>query len=89
MGKAEERSRVDRIVVCEERLIWFEGMPVVVGDESMAAGLFLIIVLRYMCMENFGTWDEKTQAMRTFRKLYVEGVLNKTKYFLPKMCFLC
>ena len=45
MGKAEERCRVDRAVVCEESLIWFEGMPVVVGDEPMAAGLFLFIVV--------------------------------------------
>lgn len=40
MGKAEERCRVDRVVVCEESLIWFEGVPVVVCDERMAAGLF-------------------------------------------------
>ena len=32
---------MDRIELCEESLIWFEGMPVVVGDESMAAGFFL------------------------------------------------
>lgn len=25
----------------EASLIWFEGVPVVVGDEPMAAGLFL------------------------------------------------
>ena len=41
MGKAEERCWVDCAVVCEESLIWFEGMPVVVGEEPMAAGLFL------------------------------------------------
>ncbi len=41
MGKAEERCRVDRIELCEESLIWFEGIPVVVGDESMAAGVFI------------------------------------------------
>ena len=40
MGKTEERCRVDCSVVCEESLIWFEGMPVVVCDERMAAGLF-------------------------------------------------
>jgi hypothetical protein len=40
MGKAEERCRVDRAVVCEESLIWFEGVPVVVCDERMAAGFF-------------------------------------------------
>mgnify|MGYP006988977735 CR=1 FL=1 len=40
MGKAEEWRRVDCFVVCEESLIWFEGMPVVVGDELTAAGLF-------------------------------------------------
>ena len=45
MGKVEERCRVDRAVVCEESLIWFEGMPVVVCDERMAAGLFLFIVV--------------------------------------------
>ncbi len=27
MGKAEERCRVDRTVVCKEGLIWFEGCP--------------------------------------------------------------
>ena len=42
MGKAEERCRVDRIELCEESLIWFEGMPVVVGDEPMTAGIFLL-----------------------------------------------
>ena len=31
---------MDRAVVCEESLIWFEGLPVVVGGEPMAAGLF-------------------------------------------------
>ena len=41
MGKAEERCRVDRIELCEESLISFEGMPVVVGDEPMTAGFFL------------------------------------------------
>ena len=41
MGKAEERRWVDCAVVCEESLIRFEGMPVVVGDEPMTAG-FLI-----------------------------------------------
>ena len=45
MGKAEERCRVDCIVICEESLIWFKGMPVVIGDEPMAAGLFLFIVV--------------------------------------------
>ena len=40
MGKVEERCRVDRIELCEESLVWFEGMPVVVGDEPMAAGFF-------------------------------------------------
>ena len=30
VGKAEERSRVDRAVVCSKSLIWFEGMPTVV-----------------------------------------------------------
>ena len=46
MGKVEERCRVDRAVVCEESLIWFEGMPVVVGDKPMAAGLFYIDKVR-------------------------------------------
>ena len=41
MGKAKEWSWVDCAVVCKESLIWFEGMPVVVGDELMTAGLFL------------------------------------------------
>ena len=40
MGKAEEWCRMDRAVVCEESLIWFEGMPVVVGDELMTTGFF-------------------------------------------------
>ena len=40
MGKAEERGRVDCFIVCEESLIWFEGMPVVIGDEPMTAGFF-------------------------------------------------
>ena len=50
MGKAEERCRMDCAVVCEESLIWFEGMPVVVGDEPMAAGLFLFIVVLCECV---------------------------------------
>lgn len=41
MGKTEERSRVYCAGLCEESLIWFKGMPVVVGDEPMATGLFL------------------------------------------------
>ena len=41
MGKVEERCRVDCIAVCEENLIWFEGMPVVVGYEKMTEGIFL------------------------------------------------
>ena len=40
MGKAEEWCRLDCIVVCEESIIWFEDMPVVVGDEPMATGFF-------------------------------------------------
>ena len=43
MGKVEERCRVDRVVVCEESLIWFEGMPVVVGDEPMATGFLCLL----------------------------------------------
>lgn len=46
MGKAEERCGVDRAVVCEESLIWFEGMPVVVCNERMATGLFLCLSYR-------------------------------------------
>ena len=42
MGKAEERCWMDRIELCEESLIWFEGMPVVVGDEPVATGFFLL-----------------------------------------------
>ena len=34
---------MDRVVVCEESLIWNEGMPVVVGDEPMAAGFFAFV----------------------------------------------
>ena len=49
MGKAEEWGWVDCTVVCEENLIWFEGMPVVVGDEPMAAGFFYILLFT-----NFG-----------------------------------
>lgn len=40
MGKAEERCRFHFAGLYEESLIWFEGMPVVVGDELMATGLF-------------------------------------------------
>ena len=43
MGKAEEWCRMDRAVVCEESLIWFEGLPVVVGDELMAAGVLCLL----------------------------------------------
>lgn len=45
MGKAEERCRVDCVVVCEESLIWSEGMPVVVGDEPMAAGFLYLLYI--------------------------------------------
>lgn len=41
-GADEERNRMDCAVVCEERMIWFEGMPVVVSDELMAAGIFYV-----------------------------------------------
>ena len=40
MGKAEERGWFHCAGLCEENLIWFEGMPVVIGDKSMAAGFF-------------------------------------------------
>ena len=30
----------DLAVVCEEGLIWFEDMPMVVGDEPIAVGFF-------------------------------------------------
>ena len=42
MGKAEERGWFHCAGLCEENLIWFEGMPVVIGDKSMAAGFFLV-----------------------------------------------
>ena len=42
VGQAEERNRMDRIVVCEKNLIWFEVVPVVVGDELIAAGIFYV-----------------------------------------------
>ena len=51
MGKAEERCRVDRIVVCEESLIWFEGMPVVVWLVWLD-GCGLIFILT-----NFVVWN--------------------------------
>ena len=35
---------MDCIVVCEKSLIWFEEMPVVVGDEPMATGLFCLSI---------------------------------------------
>ena len=44
MGKAEERCGMDCAVVLQESLISFEGMPVVVGDEPMATGLFYLVV---------------------------------------------
>ena len=44
MGKAEERGRVDRVELCEESLIWIEGVPVVVGDELMTTGIFNLVV---------------------------------------------
>ena len=44
MGKAEERGRFHFAGLCEESLIWFEGMPVVVGEEPMATGLFYLVV---------------------------------------------
>ena len=47
MGKAEERCWFHFAGLCEESLIWFEGMPVVVGDEPMAAGLFLFDFLPF------------------------------------------
>ena len=62
MGKAEERCRVDRIELCEESLIWFEGMPVVVGDEPMTTpddyghflfGRFLLFYSRFMQQSTF------------------------------------
>ena len=40
MGKAEERCRVDCVGLCEESLIWFEGMPVVIGGEPMIMGFY-------------------------------------------------
>ena len=43
MGEAEERNWMDQFGFCEESLIWFEGVPVVVCDEWMAAGFFVCI----------------------------------------------
>ena len=45
MGKAEERGWVHCVGLCEESLIWFEGVPVVVGDELMAAGFLHEIIV--------------------------------------------
>ena len=52
MGETEERCWVDCIVVCEESLLLFENMPVVVGDEPMAAG---ILCLLYVLKLNYKT----------------------------------
>ena len=46
MGKTEERCRIHCFGLCKESLIWIEGMPVVVGDELMAAVLFYIDKVR-------------------------------------------
>ena len=43
MGKAEERCRVDRVVFLQESLIWFEGMPVVVGESRWLRAFFVHI----------------------------------------------
>ena len=44
MGKAKERGRVDRVVVCGDNLIRFEGMPVVVWLVWRdGCGLFLFV----------------------------------------------
>ena len=40
--KEDKIYEMDCAVVCEERMIWFEGMPVVVSDELMAAGIFYV-----------------------------------------------
>lgn len=61
MGKAEERCRMDRVVICEESLICFDGMPVVIGDKSMAPGLFFIDKLR--CLE----YDYSSISVYIFR----------------------
>ena len=42
MGKAEKRRGVDCAVSGFQSLIWFEGKPVVVGDELMTAGFFYL-----------------------------------------------
>lgn len=47
MGKVKEWRRVDCVELCEESLIWFEGVPVVVGDEPMAAGFFCVSYIFY------------------------------------------
>ena len=44
MGKAEERSRVDCVVVYEKGLIWFEGMPVVVCESGRLRAFFICLV---------------------------------------------
>ena len=54
MGKAEERCWVDCVELCEESLMWFERMPVVVGDEPMAAGFF---VYRFRIYVHEECWD--------------------------------
>ena len=48
MGKAEEWGRVDCTVVCEESLIWIEGMPVVVGNEPMTAGFLCLLCIIFI-----------------------------------------
>ena len=63
MGKVEEQCRVDCIVVCEENLIWFEGMPVVVCVMWVAAGFSLSVVVlsHFMVVScrgiSFERWD--------------------------------
>ncbi len=73
MGKAEERCRVDCVVVCEESLIWLEGVPVVVCNERMAMGLFLCLSYRSLQKIDHSLLAIKN-LMKTFDILYSKGV---------------
>ena len=59
MGKAEERGGVDCAELCEESLIWFEGLPTVVGGEPMAAGFFCILVSHIYHLVSFYGQEQK------------------------------
>ena len=50
MGKAEERSWIHCARLCEENLIWFEGMLVVVGEELTSTGILcLLYIIKLKC----------------------------------------